>query len=62
LLKKSYRWRIGNGESIPIWNTPWLRNGVNPFFTTPNPNNSGCPKVNELIDVQTNCWNAKLDS
>jgi hypothetical protein len=30
------------------------------LITTPNPNNSGCPRVSELIDAKTNCWNASL--
>jgi hypothetical protein len=54
LLKEGYRWRIGNSESIPIWNNLWLRNEVNPLIITPNQNLSGCLKVSDLVDEETN--------
>ena len=28
LLKKGIIWRIGNGESVDIWNDPWLPRGT----------------------------------
>lgn len=35
IIRKSTRWRVGNGESIKIWEDNWLPNNLNPKITTP---------------------------
>nr|KYP48971.1 hypothetical protein KK1_029271 [Cajanus cajan] len=34
LIKAGYRWKIGNGLSIPVWDEPWLKNNPNSRCTS----------------------------
>ncbi|CAN1152557.1 Uncharacterized mitochondrial protein AtMg00310 [Linum perenne] len=35
ILRRGIRWKIGDGESIRVWNTPWLRDDANFRVETP---------------------------
>ncbi|PNX56063.1 ribonuclease H [Trifolium pratense] len=61
LLKEGYRWRIGDGADIPIWNTPWLRNDKCPVLSTPCIQPIASATVSMLIDNAEkleciSCW------
>lgn len=59
LLKKGIIWRIGNGESVDIWNDPWLPRG-----TTRRPSTvqeqTMLRRVSELINPATTQWDEVL--
>jgi hypothetical protein len=56
LLKEGYRWKIGDGSKIPLWNTPWLRNETNLRIITQNTISDDTRKVSFLIDASLGCW------
>ncbi|KAK2407645.1 Ribonuclease H superfamily protein [Trifolium repens] len=60
VLREGHRWRLGDGSSIPIWNTPWLRDEQNPYITTPSNHQNAGYKVSELIDEEWGCWRSDL--
>ena len=54
-LKEGIIWRVGNGESIKIWEDPWIPRGTTRWPITP----KGAvilSKVLELIDPSTGSW------
>lgn len=60
LLKEGLCWRMGNGQSIKIWEDKWIPNPVScaiqlPVHVLP-PN----ALVSSLIDAETNWWNFLL--
>jgi ribonuclease HI len=59
LLKEEIIWRIGNGESVRIWEDPWLPKGDTRKPITPK---GACllTKVNELINPVTGEWDEQL--
>jgi hypothetical protein len=61
LVKKEMIWRIGNGQSVNIWNDPWIPRG---FTRQPSSHRSHnlIQWVNELIDLVIGQWDASLVS
>jgi hypothetical protein len=57
LVKKEMIWRIGNGQSVNIWNDPWIPRG---FTRQPSSHRSHnlIQWVNELIDLVIGQWDA----
>ncbi|GJN04595.1 hypothetical protein PR202_ga22158 [Eleusine coracana subsp. coracana] len=59
LMKKGMIWRVGDGESINIWNDPWLPRGTTRRVSTV----QGLVilnQVSELINLITNQWDDEL--
>lgn len=52
LLKGGLVWRIGNGDSVHIWNDPWLSGHENPRISVQFINTSWIA-VSQLIDKET---------
>ncbi|CAN1158209.1 Putative ribonuclease H protein At1g65750 [Linum perenne] len=44
IVRRGYRWRIGDGTAINVWNSPWLRSDDNFFLET--------PRATDLIDLR----------
>ena len=59
LLKEGIIWRIGNGESVRIWEDPWLPKGLTRKLATPIRINL-LIKVSELINPITGVWDEQL--
>jgi len=59
LLKEGIIWRIGNGESVRIWEDPWLPKGLTRKPATPKGTNL-LIKVSELINPVTGVWDEQL--
>lgn len=59
LLKDGIIWRVGNGESIKIWEDPWIPQGVT---RRPITRRDGMllRKVSELMDPATGLWDELL--
>ncbi|XP_058764694.1 uncharacterized mitochondrial protein AtMg00310-like [Vicia villosa] len=57
VVSRGTRWRIGNGESVRIWNNNWILE--NPRFKVLSHigNRDRDVKVNDLIDVDLGTWN-----
>jgi hypothetical protein len=58
-LKEGIIWRVGNGESIKIWEDPWIPRGLTRRPITP----KGAvilSKVSGLIDPSTGSWDVQL--
>jgi ribonuclease HI len=58
-LKKGLIWRVGNGESINIWNDPWIPNAATRRPCTPKGRNI-LTRVSDLIDPVTGTWDEVL--
>lgn len=59
LLKKGIVWRVGNGESIKVWEDPWLPCGTTRRPITPR-RGILISRVAELIDPITESWDVGL--
>jgi hypothetical protein len=59
LLKKGVVWRVGNGESIRIWEDPWLPCGITRRPITPRRGNI-LSRVADLINPVTEDWDKEL--
>jgi ribonuclease HI len=60
LLKEGLIWRVGNGESIKIWQDRWLPSPSSYLVQAPIQGLSAEAKVCELIDNDTRWWNTPL--
>jgi hypothetical protein len=61
ILRKGGLWKVGNGESINIWNDPWIPTSPNRKVVTPR----GLvllTKVNQLLDPISRQWDEELVS
>ena len=52
-------WRVGDGESIHIWDDPWIPRAWSRRVITPRGGNL-LTKVAELIDPTTGKWDTEL--
>ncbi|CAH9078499.1 unnamed protein product [Cuscuta europaea] len=49
VIKARYKWRIGDGKSINIWEGPWLPDDANPRVSTPQVPGLDCATVDGLL-------------
>jgi len=59
LLKEGIIWRIDNGESVRIWEDPWLPKELTRNPATPKGTNL-LINVSELINPVTGVWDEQL--
>lgn len=57
LNRRGYRWRIGVGHNVSVWNDPWLPDDTNPFVTTPCPIGLEALTGADLIVEGEHLWN-----
>jgi hypothetical protein len=57
MIKKGSCWKVGNGQTINIWDDNWViwQNGFK--ILTPN-NGHSIAKVSEIMDNSPKCWNS----
>ncbi|KAL0397552.1 UNVERIFIED_CONTAM: hypothetical protein Scaly_0203600 [Sesamum calycinum] len=60
IFRAGCRWRVGSGTSICIWKDPWLPRPLTFGPITPPLGHLSEMKVSDLIDPQTQDWNAQL--
>ncbi|CAN1175234.1 Putative ribonuclease H protein At1g65750 [Linum perenne] len=56
ILRRGIRWKIGDGESIRVWNSPWLHDELNFKVETPPFAGSEEYKVKELFVCDGLVW------
>lgn len=59
LFKQGMIWRVGNGESIDIWNDPWLPRGITRRVSTAR-RDVLINRVSDLINPNEGEWDAQL--
>jgi hypothetical protein len=62
LLKEGLCWRVGNGQSIKIWEDKWIPNPVSYAIQLPVHVLPPDALVSSLIDAETNWWNFSTSS
>jgi hypothetical protein len=60
LVKEGLIWRIGNGESVPIWGAKWLPIKSTHCVQSPVSILTGTAVVKDLIDQDSRWWNQQL--
>ncbi|CAN0919033.1 LINE-1 reverse transcriptase homolog [Linum grandiflorum] len=60
LVRKGYRWRIGNGLHTRIGLDPWLPNNDNRYISAPIPQHLIDMNVHDLLDHRCHDWNIPL--
>jgi hypothetical protein len=60
-FKRGYIWRVGDGESVNIWNDPWIPTSPNRKVVTPR-GMVLLTKVNQLLDPISRQWDEELVS
>jgi hypothetical protein len=58
-FKRGYIWRVGDGESINIWNDPWIPTSPNRRVVTPR-GFTLLTKVSQLLDPISGQWDEEL--
>jgi hypothetical protein len=58
-MKKGIIWRIGDDNSVRIWEDPWIPTGFSRRPRTPR-GGTVLSKVSELIDPYTGTWDIEL--
>lgn len=60
IIKANCRWRVGNGNSIRIWEDPWLPDQQSHFVQTPEPIYLHDAKVSSLLNTQGYNWDTEI--
>nr|XP_023916712.1 uncharacterized protein LOC112028271 [Quercus suber] len=60
VLWRGARWRVGNGESIKIWDYPWLPSLVHPRVLSPVIDGLHEATVNYLINPMNRSWDSDV--
>ncbi|CAN0886015.1 Putative ribonuclease H protein At1g65750, partial [Linum grandiflorum] len=60
VIEKGYRWKIWNGQHIPVWSTPWLKEDGKLCLETPVNANWPDLVVADLVLPYTQDWNTPL--
>jgi hypothetical protein len=58
-FKRGCIWRVGSGESVNIWNGPWIPSSPNRKILSPR-GNSILTRVSELINPYTGQWDLDI--
>lgn len=56
VIRRSCRWRVGNGKDINVWDDPWLPDHANPKVQSGAHPELQAAKVSSLMDVQSQGW------
>ena len=60
LMIEGLKWRVGNGESINVWEDAWVLGEGSHLVPTPQVDSDMTLKVSALIDYDTMTWNVDL--
>jgi hypothetical protein len=60
VLEGGLWWRVGNGESIRIWEDKWLPSPSTPKITSPVSVLEVDARVSSLIDLDSGWWDIQL--
>ena len=60
LLLEGLKWRVGNGESIRVWEDAWIIGEGSHFVPTPRADSDREMMVSALLDYHTRGWNIDL--
>ena len=61
VIKEGYRWVIGNGRNVHIWNNRWILVAEIYKVMSPKvPINRGGEMVSSLLDEERGVWNINL--
>lgn len=60
VIEKGCRWIVGNGNSINIWDDPWLSKPPSFKAISPRINNTSYVKVGDIIDHETMKWKVDI--
>lgn len=60
LIRRGVRWKVGSGNQIRIWGSPWVCNNGNFFIQTPRATGIGDSMVCDLLVSGSRTWNKEL--
>lgn len=60
ILKEGCTWRVGNGQSIDIWEDRWLNHPDHSKVFTASPQEGAVHYVSDLIDQDKRVWNLEV--
>ena len=60
LLLEGLKWRVGNGESINVWEDSWFLENNAHLVPSPHGNMNGEMRVSELLDFENGGWNVAV--
>lgn len=60
LVRRGVRWKIGSGNNVAIWSSPWIRDDQDFFIRTPCPEGLEDLKVSDLIKSEGRFWDVHI--